>query len=274
MRIPPPPRQRAASDAHIRGHARHRSRLLGSSTVACTLIGAFALIGASPALAITGGDESDTPEPWVASVQFGGDHHCTGTLIDENWVLTAYHCVAVELPEGVRLGSNDHTEGEFVGIEEVINHPDAWFDPETREMFGPDLALLKLSETTTIEPMRVADELPDRSSPMKTFGWGFLDWDATPTTLLHELDVTLSPAGDCPPANDYAPARLCMIDPSGSGIVPGDSGGPLIADTAEGRRLVGTSNSAAPGVSVWTDVTLFSTWIQDQIRTGASDLIR
>ena len=52
-----------------------------------------------PPTQIIGGVEAIPGEfPWIVSLRLGGQHICGGTLIANNWVLTAAHCVRVEKP--------------------------------------------------------------------------------------------------------------------------------------------------------------------------------
>ncbi len=43
---------------------------------------------------IIAGTETGIHEyPWMVSLQLGGNHFCGATLISEDWILTAAHCV-------------------------------------------------------------------------------------------------------------------------------------------------------------------------------------
>lgn len=42
---------------------------------------------------IDGAETAINQYPWMVSLQLSGDHFCGGSLIAENWVLTAAHCV-------------------------------------------------------------------------------------------------------------------------------------------------------------------------------------
>ncbi len=98
--------------------------------------------------------------PWVGFVLFRGVG-CTGTLVANDWVLTAAHCV----PEGlehtgeVYLGSTDARAlpaGRATRVDKVIVHPDYRSESSSIRRIGHDIALLQLRQPSLTRPVTFA----------------------------------------------------------------------------------------------------------------------
>merc|ERR1712242_297056 len=94
---------------------------------------------------IVGGEEAADGEfPWQVSLRtigaIGSTHFCGGSIIDKDWILTAAHCCAGQIPAtmhvaagGIKL-NNFENEEEPRNIDQIIGHPN-------------DASLLKLKES-------------------------------------------------------------------------------------------------------------------------------
>lgn len=224
---------------------------------------------------IIGGNQTVVKEiPWAVRLgyRFRGrvNYKCGGSLINENYVLTAAHCVAETLkPSSVRLGEHD-TESDVdcsvlfgkkvcadpvvdVDIEEIVPHPD--YEPDTRKRTGlwNDVALLRLSRrvtmTSSVSPVCLPLTLANSNAAanagkfaeasLVVVGWGQISAEQYGATSRYLLKLHLRPVpqptcaakySDFPNAVD--PDRhLCAIGKDGTDACKGDSGGPLTTVT-------------------------------------------
>ncbi|XP_076025569.1 ovochymase-1 [Genypterus blacodes] len=80
--------------------------------------------------------------PWQVSLQSGGRHYCSGTLIHRRWVLVPQHCYVRATEDTVVLGVHDlkFFSSQTIPVDKVFKLPqDSSFPPKS------DLTLLRLS---------------------------------------------------------------------------------------------------------------------------------
>merc|ERR1711874_967264 len=83
---------------------------------------------------IVGGEEAADGEfPWQVALRpfgaIGSTHFCGGSIIDKDWILTAAHCCAGQIPAtmhvvagGIKL-NNFENEEETRNLDHIISHP-------------------------------------------------------------------------------------------------------------------------------------------------------
>ena len=233
-------------------------------------------------------DDQNTNYPWITSLEFDGFFICGASLIADQWVLTAAHCV-VDEETGETLASDDfavrvndysllgETGDEYIQVSEV--YVAAGYDDITLDS---DIAILKLAVTATAPPIDLIEtpafnDLAD-GTPLTIIGWGNTvvdDTDGYPVRL-REASVTLASYQTC--SEDYAATGQAltsnMFCAGGDGVTDtcqGDSGGPIVRFTEGEYQQVGIvswggiemQGCAAEGYpGVYTRLSKYTPWIE------------
>lgn len=225
---------------------------LGAAAIAWAGVAANAEEPAEPkgdfdAQIIGGGDVEEGQYPWLVGLGSPGEgtayerQFCGGSVIAEDVVLTAAHCVEESVAEdlvvfsgAIDLESEDVVETEVVDLHvaEDFNDPIA---------MSNDWALLKLAEPLDVEPIALATE-PEEYDLLETAGWGDTG-EGFPTTA-QWVEVPFVSDADCEaayPDEVDAQTMLCAGDLENGGVdsCQGDSGGPIMTPAGEDQVLVG-----------------------------------
>ncbi|KYO34936.1 kallikrein-14-like [Alligator mississippiensis] len=213
-------------------------------------------------------------QPWQAALFTRGQLHCGGSLVSNQWVVTAGHCYTSRLIS-IRLGEHnlkgvDWTEQLRLPCR-LIRHPD--YKPRSKDN---DIMLVKLCRPVQInknvQSLALAASCPVPGMVCQVSGWG----------------TTTSPEVSYP--NILQCANLTIIRPEVCHVIypnlfnqnivcasggkvdacQGDSGGPLVCNgklqgiVSWGPQVCGDPNY--PGV--YTSVCRFKKWIEDTIRNN------
>ncbi|CAN98501.1 MULTISPECIES: trypsin-like serine peptidase [Sorangium] len=187
-----------------------------------------------------------------AIVRIVTDVTCTGTLITEDLVLTAHHCVAARDDNGRTLRRDQ--DAEAISIELGGDHL-PWGDVKVRAVVSPDcgytsgegdIAILVLSRRLVgipTLPPRIEAE-PASKEQVTPYGFGRCALSRDPIHLAPRLGGTIDAVS---PGHFVAIASIC----------PGDSGGPARSD--RGGDVVGViSSSVMDGDERTTGTSYFS----------------
>lgn len=243
---------------------------------------------------IIGGSAATAGEwPWQVSLGQTGDptllnttvypHFCGGSLISENWVVTAGHCVYGESANAivVRLGVTQRSavpdSGVRIrGVKSIVLHPN--YTSYYSWQVGDDIALIELNEPVTfnshVRPVALADTSPPENAPAFVSGWGRTDGTiSTQSDALQDVQLTIRSNATCNAAFTWEPdpvkaSMLCAGDVDGAvGHCNGDSGGPLVyrASDSESWKQVGVVSWVRTGCisySVYTRVSNDYAWVR------------
>ncbi len=239
---------------------------------------------------IIGGEEAEPGAwPWMVALVHAdnvvADLFCGGTLIDDQWVLTAAHCTytgggALLQPAAVDVVIGRHVlsgaDGQRLDVVRIIRHPQY-----IKTSFNNDIALFELATPAVGAPIQLIDELMPqfeaKDRPMMVTGWGTKD-DGELSNVLRQVEVPLVDRETCRDSygifdDDVTDNMLCAgLKAGGKDSCQGDSGGPLMTfdgDAAIWRQVGIVSwgdGCAEPNFyGVYTRISRYADWVAAQI---------
>nr|ATO74509.1 collagenolytic serine protease [Eriocheir sinensis] len=230
-----------------------------------------------PATRIVGGSEA-VPHSWPHQVGLFIDnmYFCGGSLISNEWVLTAAHCTDgagfVEVVMGAHyIRQNEDTQVSMTSTDFMVH--EQW-DPNT---LNNDISVIRLPSPVTFNENIQAVALPSTDVNVGDIvtpsGWGKPSDDALGTSsVLRQVDNPVITVLQC--ASVYGSIIdqriVCTDTTGGKGTCNGDSGGPLKKD---GKNYGVTSFVASAGCESgypdgFTRVVEFLDWIE--AKTGVT----
>jgi len=217
--------------------------------------------------------------PWQISLQTtGGFHFCGGSIIDDEWILTAAHCVqgssaaSMRIEAGVTLLS---ASGQVRNVAQIYVAPG--YDGDTTN--GKDVALLRLSSPLSLNANVAVVELATEAdaasfAPGDTglvSGWGTLSAGGPSPNNLQSVSVPIvsnAQAAAAYGASNVTADQLAAgaLGVGGVDACQGDSGGPLVVSSPSGPLLAGVvswgNGCGLPNFpGMYARVASFTSWI-------------
>jgi len=221
--------------------------------------------------------------PWQIAMFIGTRYHCGGSIIDNQHILTAAHCVDKykRNPRNIKLslGDWDLSNQDDASYVEALVQKVHVHERYSRLVLQNDIAILKLTKPITfnerIKPVCLPNPGLRTDGILATVtGWG-RDERRKLKSKLQMHQSTVLPNTVCSaqwvakkaPANFIVPTMLCM-DASKGDSCNGDSGGPLVHQQGSSWVQVGLvsfgsgSCTDANLAGVYTRVSEYVDWIR------------
>ncbi|XP_046388772.1 mite allergen Eur m 3-like [Ischnura elegans] len=215
--------------------------------------------------------------PGQISLQVYGSHNCGGSIVNENYILTAAHCSQDSADTlTVVSGTNNLKNGGTVHkVTEIHFHED--YNPE--DSWHNDVSVMRVDPPFTFDDNTAPVKLPEQDevtpiwSNATVIGWGRLSYGGDLPDDLYEVNIWIWDHDQCnaayePDGLTVYPEQICADTPEGNkGSCNGDSGGPLFVD----NKVVGLVSWArgcdTKGFpTVYTRVSAYRDWIDNKIK--------
>ncbi|GAB0091955.1 hypothetical protein DMENIID0001_068770 [Sergentomyia squamirostris] len=255
---------------------------------------------AAPEFKIVGGQEATPNEfPYMISIQdiiisdqsVLRHHFCGGSLLNENWVLTAAHCIigftgdnATYRTEVVAGAHSIKTSNQFEQRRtaiQTIKHPDYQLIQTGADQHAiNDLAVIKVNEAFSfnqfVNKINLRSSGPYYSTGSTTLsGWGSISRDSTPILpdKLQKVELELLSALECFKMDSkIALENICAGNKGNKSCCSGDSGGPLVQKNQNNEFIqIGVVSwtwipcGKGDKTGVFANVLFYLNWIQKQI---------
>ncbi|XP_013965198.1 enteropeptidase [Canis lupus familiaris] len=230
---------------------------------------------------IGGNDAKEGAWPWVVSLYYNGHLLCGASLISNDWLVSAAHCVYGRNLEpskwkailGLHMRSN-MTSPQVVTrlIDQIVINPH--YNKRTKDS---DIAVMhldfKVNYTDYIQPICLPEEnqVFPPGSLCSIAGWGRVIYQGPTANILQEANVPLLSNEKCQqqmPEYNITENMVCAgYEEGGIDSCQGDSGGPLMCQENNRWFLAGVTSfgyqCALPNrPGVYARVRRFTEWIQ------------
>ncbi|XP_053687212.1 chymotrypsin-1-like [Sabethes cyaneus] len=199
-------------------------------------------------------DASIEDFPFIISLRRNNSHSCGGSILTNNWMMTAGHCFK-KLTAGVDILSvqvgrteiSKSVDSSVYAVDRFVVHPEY-----SQSKVNNDIALIKLKSPLTfsklVQPVTlppVCYEVKNPKQEVTVIGWGVTNEGHLSKTL-QQLNYHIVPHRKCNRQykNRILSTQICTASP---GPFKGDSGGPLMHQGLQ-VGIVSWGRDPLPGV--------------------------
>ncbi|XP_062865802.1 coagulation factor VII [Trichomycterus rosablanca] len=220
--------------------------------------------------------------PWQALLQKGGTYKCGAVVLNDQWIVTAAHCVWQQDPSQLQIIVGEHIRLLKEGTEQIRKVSKVFIHPlYNHTTTDADLALLRLRRNVSLGQYVVPICLPPAHGTFHrtlgmvhtstVSGWGRLSQNGPPSTVLQRLDVPRVPLEMCRAHSGLTLTNnmLCAgFREGGRDACQGDSGGPLVTRYNNTWFLTGVVSwgrgcARSDVYGVYTRITVFVEWMRN-----------
>jgi V8-like Glu-specific endopeptidase len=197
---------------------------------------------------------------------------CTGTLIDSNIVLTAAHCVGVDVQQMVIIFNNDldcepGTELEVRAVQNGVRHP-SWDKMQGGDRNTGDVALLKFNGSIPVgnEVVEIIKNIKALQNNSDVILAGYGVNDGVGNSGSGKLRQVHAHIGNV----HFSDSEIQIDQKDGVGACHGDSGGPAFMVSSGKYYVWGITSRGEEGCrfsSVYTRVDSYLPWIRATINS-------
>lgn len=233
---------------------------------------------------IVGGYEATVDYPFVVSLTVLGYHVCAGSIVNENTIVTAAHCLDhVPFPRLMRVHVGDRhismIHGRMYPVDRYYRH-NLWNASNLHYDVGIVRLYKPLKFNKYVQPIELVNaSYTAKPGAMATvLGWGHTQEAGEASNVLRVAHVPIIKHSDCKKKlrnYDVTESMLCAgYKEGGIDACQMDSGGPLVLD----NKLIGIiswgSGCAKPDKpGVYTRISKIRSWIDRVLRRNYKELL-
>lgn len=218
--------------------------------------------------------------PYIVSLQIKNEHQCGGTILNNNWILTAAHCLPDSQIQQITINAGYHDLKEHQS--NIIQKRKIDFYKRHKLYIGGinpyDIALIYFKQsliwTKYVKPIKLTKSNIIPNGKADVYGWGSISTTQNPLfpNKLQTAEMEILKFSDCEkrlkklnPKLELHETNFCA-NTLGISVCKSDSGGPLVNKNNELIGVIswGVIPCANPpdAPSVFVRVSAFIDWIQ------------